>query len=98
MVRPEIPVFIDGRSEVYGDAQLARYATISAVGPGWAEALAATGANAALIPTSGGLASALVTTAGWATRYSDGHATLLAFDTSSTVRGSGADLAPCLPR
>ena len=98
MVRPEIPVFIDGRSEVYGDAQLARYATISAVGPGWAEAIAATGANAALIPTSGGLASALVTTAGWATRYSDGHATLLAFDTSSTVRGSGADSAPCLPR
>ena len=98
MVRPEIPVFIDGRSEVYGDAQLARYATISAVGPGWAQALAATGANAALIPTSGRLASALVTTAGWATRYSDGHATLLAFDTSSTVRGSGADLAPCLPR
>lgn len=98
MVRPEIPVFIDGRSEVYGDAQVARYATISGVGPGWAEALAATGANVALIPTSGGLASALLTTAGWATLYSDGHATLLAFDASSTVRGSGADSAPCLPR
>ena len=35
MVRPGIPVFIDGRSEVYGDDQIERYVRIIAVGPRW---------------------------------------------------------------
>ena len=98
MVRPGIRVFIDGRSEVYGDAQVARYAKISGVGPGWAEALAATGANAALVPRSSDLASALRATADWTTLYIDDQAVLLSLATSETVPGPGAVSAPCLPR
>ena len=110
MVRPDIPVFIDGRSEVYGDDQVARYATIRGGGPGSAKALAATGANAVLIPTSSDLAGALASTADWTLLYTDDHAVLLVFESLGALpdpaagpaarpaAGSGADSAPCLPR
>ncbi|MEO8468303.1 MAG: hypothetical protein ABI573_01400 [Chloroflexota bacterium] len=77
MVRPEIPVFIDGRSEVYGDEQIERYVRISGVGAGWAEAFDVTGANAALISSTGELAGALRTSRGWTSLYEDDVSVLL---------------------
>jgi hypothetical protein len=48
--RPDVPVFIDGRSEVYGDPQLARYASLVRLAPGWPETLAGLGVDLVLMP------------------------------------------------
>jgi hypothetical protein len=90
MTRPGIPVFIDGRSEVYGDAQLARYALILGLGPGWDTSLDATGANAALIHASSELVPALEAR-GWSVRYADAVAALLI---APNVRLAGTDRRP----
>jgi hypothetical protein len=74
--RPGLPVFIDGRSEVYGDAQLERYAGIAAGGPDAAATLADLGATVALVRADAPLADALVA-AGWQERASDDVGRLL---------------------
>ncbi|HEX5466884.1 MAG TPA: hypothetical protein VFW92_09465 [Candidatus Limnocylindrales bacterium] len=75
-VRPGARIFIDGRVEVYGDAQVARYALLMAAAPGWQEALDGVGVQTALIRADSALAPAL-RQAGWITRYADDLATLL---------------------
>lgn len=75
-VRPDIPIFIDGRVEVYGDAQVARYALIMAAAPGWQEALDTADVRTALIRSESALATRL-RDAGWITRYAGPLATLL---------------------
>ena len=70
------PVFIDGRSEVYGDEQLRRYARISRVNEGWAEALDSVGADAAVLRRGSPLADSL-SQSGWKTVASDSIGVLL---------------------
>ena len=77
MTRPAIPVYIDGRSEVYGDAQVARYAAIQALAPGWQATLDASGAQSALLRTGSPLAAALPAI-GWDVAFHDDVAVLLA--------------------
>ncbi|MBF8291028.1 MAG: hypothetical protein HW391_1996, partial [Chloroflexi bacterium] len=62
--------------EVYGDAQVARYAQILGVVPGWDAALDATGANAALIRATSELVPALIGL-GWTVAYRDPVVVLL---------------------
>ncbi|MET1232463.1 MAG: hypothetical protein ABWY52_06400, partial [Candidatus Limnocylindrales bacterium] len=62
--RPDVPVFIDGRSEVYGDAQLERYAAIAEGGSDAAASLSDLGANVALVKADSPLVRDLVAT-GW---------------------------------
>ncbi len=85
MVDPTIPVFIDGRSEVFGDAGVERYATIVGLGPGWqlnvSQAVGATNPYAvdirsALIPTGSRVVEALQVS-GWVVDYADPVGTLL---------------------
>ena len=52
-------VFIDGRSELYGDAQLERYASIIHLDPGWEQKLNELGVTRVLMRTSSPLAAAL---------------------------------------
>lgn len=84
MVRPDIPVFIDGRSEVYGDAQLERYADILGTKPGWEAAFTGTGANAVLVRTTSDLVPALMQR-GWGAIYQDPVATLLIYSAFATA-------------
>ncbi len=60
--RPGLRVFIDGRSEVYGDAQLARYAEIAAAGPAGVATLERLGVDLALVRTGSPLVAVLEAT------------------------------------
>ena len=64
--RNVLPVFIDGRSEVYGDAQLERYASIIHLQPGWQQTLDSLGVDVVLMPRSSPLSLALQKN-GWKT-------------------------------
>ena len=52
-------IFIDGRSELYGDAQIERYASIIHLDPGWEQKLNELGVTRVLMKTSSPLAAAL---------------------------------------
>ena len=74
--RPRVPVFIDGRSEVYGDAFLAEAVTIFDVAPGWQTTLDRLGSRVALLETGSRLVTALERT-GWTVRADDRLAAVL---------------------
>jgi hypothetical protein len=59
-----LPVFIDGRSELYGDAQLIRYASIIHLENGWQDSVASLGITRILLPRDSKLARALPSN-GW---------------------------------
>lgn len=56
-----LPVFIDGRSELYGDRQLERYASIIHLQTGWERRLDSLGITKVLMPVRAPLTSALLT-------------------------------------
>ena len=57
--RGRLKVFIDGRSEVYGDAQLARYGSIIHMRPGWDRMLDNAGVNFVFMERNAPLVNAL---------------------------------------
>ena len=74
--RNVMPVFIDGRSEVYGDAQLERYALIIHLESGWRETLDRLGVNLVLMPRNAPLTAALGKS-GWSVVAHDSVGALL---------------------
>jgi hypothetical protein len=76
--RPGVRVFIDGRSEVYGDGQLARYAAIAEGGPDAAAALDDLGVDLVLVRADSPLARALLGAGGWSELARDAVGVLLA--------------------
>ena len=70
------PVFIDGRSEVYGDAQLLRYSAIISTEAGWMELLDSLGVTLVLTPRESKLQAAL-RGEGWQVAGRDSVGTLL---------------------
>ena len=64
------PVFIDGRSELYGDAQLIRYGRIVRMSPGWSDTVDSLGVNVAVLRRDSPLAAALGGS-GWRIAASD---------------------------
>ncbi len=74
--RPAIPVFIDGRSEVYGDDQVARYVAITRLEPGWDATLDALAVQAVLMPADSALVKALLAR-GWVEAGRDEVGTLV---------------------
>jgi len=76
--RPGVRVFIDGRSEVYGDAQLARYAAIAEGGPDAPPTLDDLAVDLVLVRADSPLARALLEAGGWSELARDAVGVLLA--------------------
>lgn len=74
---PDYPVFVDGRTDLYGDAFLIEQYYRTAIGaPGWQDALTRFDIGAVLIEPQSGLAFALREDNGWRVVYEDDLAVL----------------------
>jgi len=72
----ERKVFIDGRSDFYGQSFLQTYAEVADVKPGWQSVLKQYDVNVVLIPVDHALASALQLSPEWKRVYTDSMATI----------------------
>jgi hypothetical protein len=68
------PVFVDGRSDFYGNDFEDRYMDVAKVRLGWEKTLATHGVNTILMPLSEPLTGALKESTKWHVVYDDGHA------------------------
>jgi hypothetical protein len=66
-----IPVYVDGRADLYGDNFLVDYLEVGAAGDGWAQQLAAHGVDYVLLPPTADLGRYLETDPGWVRSYTD---------------------------
>jgi hypothetical protein len=73
---PEYRVFIDGRSDMYGEGWINAYLQIANVQPGWRETLSRNGISWVIYDTHSALSAALATDAAWQPIYSDQVATI----------------------
>lgn len=74
---PSVPVFVDGRPDMYGDAFIDRYMSIWLLRPGWQSRLSSTGVTTVLASTSSPMVLALRADRGWTATYTDRVATIL---------------------
>lgn len=78
---PEFPVFVDGRTDLYGDRFLTQdYYRVAVGAPGWQDTLAHYGIGVVLIEPQTGLAYALRSAPGWHVAYEDDMAVLFVAD------------------
>ncbi|HZQ34391.1 MAG TPA: hypothetical protein VFD32_00545, partial [Dehalococcoidia bacterium] len=75
---PGRQVYIDGRTEMYGERFFDRYVQAVAAEPGWQRTLADSGAEAVLLKPTDPLAIVLARDAGWRPLYRDGVSVLYA--------------------
>jgi hypothetical protein len=74
---PEYPVYVDGRTDVYGDRFLTQdFYRVAVAAPGWQDTLARYGVGIVLIEPQTGLAFALRETPGWRIAWEDDVAVL----------------------
>lgn len=66
---PQYPVFVDGRTDLYGDAFLTRWLSTATGGDGWRETLDEYGVNLVVVETGSGLARQLATDGEWTLIY-----------------------------
>ncbi len=68
---PDYPVFVDGRTDLYGDEFLTTYLETATGSPNWRETLEGYGINLVVVETRSGLARALSGEPGWRQAYED---------------------------
>lgn len=71
---PGHQVFVDGRSDFYGDAFEEKYAAVLSVKYGWEQTLSRFGVNTILLPPDAPLTGALKESSKWRVTYDDGIA------------------------
>ena len=74
---PSVPVYVDGRPDMYGDAFVDRYMSTWLLRPGWQQRLENDGVTTVLASTMSPMVRALRTTPGWSVAYTDRVATVL---------------------
>ena len=79
---PDYPVFVDGRTDLYGDTFLVQYLQAAVGGEGWRETLDQYGINTAVIEKESGLARRLRDEIGWQEVYTDSMASVFVRDGS----------------
>ncbi len=68
---PSVPVFIDGRSDLYGDFLASPYSTMTEASPGTDRLLLRYGIRTALVRRTSGIANELARSPDWRWAYSD---------------------------
>jgi hypothetical protein len=74
---PQYPVFVDGRTDLYGDELLREYLATMFVRDGWRETLDAYDINLVFVETAAPLAAELRQEPGWEQVYSDDMAAII---------------------
>jgi hypothetical protein len=73
---PDTPVYVDGRTDLYGDDFLMQYLQTAIGGDGWQETLDAQGVNTVVIEQGSGLARRLRDDTAWREVYTDSMASI----------------------
>jgi hypothetical protein len=73
---PDTPVYVDGRTDLYGDTFLMDYLQTAIGGDNWRETLDGQGINTVVVEQGSGLARRLRDDAGWQEVYSDSMASI----------------------
>ncbi len=74
---PDFPVFVDGRTELYGDDFLTDHLRVTYLQSGWRDTLAAYDVSWVVVETGSALANVLREEPGWRVAYEDEQAVLL---------------------
>ncbi len=68
---PDVPVYVDGRTDLYDDKFLTEYLNTALAGPGWQKALTDGRISFAVVESGSPLAKELARDPAWAVRYRD---------------------------
>jgi hypothetical protein len=80
---PNYRVWVDGRTDLYGDAFLERFLRVYWALPGWQEQLENDGIRSVIVPSFSPLAHALFSSPRWQTLYNDQQAVIFSRKTAS---------------
>ena len=86
---PGVPVYIDGRADLYGDAFMDSFAETYGLTNHWEAPLESWQIRTVLVPPSAPLASVLGSRAGWSQIYSDSQAVILTKGISTFGQSTG---------
>jgi hypothetical protein len=87
-------VFVDGRSDFYGDDFEAQYVAVLNVRDGWERTLGQFGVDTILLPPDAPLAGALKQSSRWRVVYDDGVALVFRPSSAAVAQVSASDQAP----
>ena len=90
---PRYKVFIDGRSDMYGEPILKKYYKVAVIEPGWKDVLDNYDINYIFYYTDSVLVRHLMTDAGWRQIYSDNIASIFLRNTPENAK----TIARCAP-
>jgi hypothetical protein len=77
---PEMPVYVDGRTDLYGDEFLSEYIDVYTLNADWRDVFAQRGVNSVVIESGSPIGRELATVRGWSEVYRDEQAVVFVRD------------------